>query len=158
MKLLPKMIIAAVCLVGLSLNPALAAEPEMPGKKDRCPVCGMFVAPYPDWIATIVLKQGQQIFFDGCKDLFRYYFKLPAGEIRGTRGEIAEIYVTEYYTTQLVPASEVFYVLGSDVYGPMGKELIPVAGKELAETFMRDHSGTQILTFKQLTPDILPAN
>ncbi len=158
MKLLPKMIVAAVCLVGLSLNTALAAAPEMPGKKDRCPVCGMFVAPYPDWIATIVLKEGQQIFFDGCKDLFRYYFKLPAGENRGTRGEIDEIYVTEYYTTQLVPASEVFYVLGSDVYGPMGKELIPVAGKELAETFMRDHSGTQILTFKQLTPDILPAN
>ena len=150
--------VLVVCLTGLSLGSAFSAEPKMPGKKDRCPVCGMFVAPYPDWVSTIVLKDGSQIFFDGCKDLFRYYFELPEGEGKGTLDEIAEIYVTEYYSTQLVPANSVFFVLGSDVYGPMGKELIPVADKELAETFMRDHSGTQILEFKKITPEVLPAN
>ncbi|MFK5927489.1 MAG: nitrous oxide reductase accessory protein NosL [Desulfuromusa sp.] len=156
MKLLFKNIILIVCLLGLFSGSAFSAEPKMPDKKDRCPVCGMFVAPYPDWVTTIVLKDGHQIFFDGCKDLFRYYFELPEGEGKRTRGEIAEIYVTEYYRTQLVPANSVYFVLGSDVYGPMGKELIPVAGKERAETFMRDHSGTQVLTFKAVTPDMLP--
>jgi len=156
MKLTSIKIVLIICLVGLSSSAALSAEPQRPGKKDRCPVCGMFVAPYPDWVTTIVLKDGQQIFFDGCKDLFRYYFKLPAGEGKGTRGEIAEIYVTEYYSTQLVPAHNVFFILGSDVYGPMGKELVPVAGKEFAETFMLDHSGTQILMFNEITPDMLP--
>ena len=151
-----KKIVLIICLVGLSSATALSAEPHKPGKKDRCPVCGMFVAPYPDWVTTIVLKDGKQIFFDGCKDLFRYYLKLPEGEGKGTKGEIAEIYVTEYYSTQLVPAENVFFILGSDVYGPMGKELIPVAKKKLAETFMLDHSGTQILRFNEITPDILP--
>ena len=158
MKLIFKIVVVGVCIIGLSASPVLSAEPKMPDKKDRCPVCGMFVAPYPDWIATIVHKDGHQFFFDGCKDLFRYYFDLPEGQNKGTRGEIAEIYVTEYYSTKLVPVSEVFFVLGSDVYGPMGKELIPVAGKELAETFMRDHAGTQILKFKKITPEVLPAN
>ncbi|MDX2479369.1 MAG: nitrous oxide reductase accessory protein NosL [Desulfuromusa sp.] len=158
MRFLLKILVTIVCLIGLFAGPLIAAEPKLPGKKDRCPVCGMFVSPYPDWIATILLKDDSQIFFDGCKDLLRYYFALPEGQDKETRGGIAEIYVTEYYSTKLVPAGDVFFVLGSDVYGPMGKELIPVANKELAETFMRDHSGTQILTFKQLTPDILPAN
>jgi len=151
-------LVILVCLVGLFAGSVLATEPKLPGKKDRCPVCGMFVAPYPDWVTTIVLKDDSQIFFDGCKDLFRYYFDLPEGENKGTRGDIAEIYVTDYYSTKLVPAADVFFVIGSDVYGPMGKELIPVADKKLAETFMRDHSGTQVLSFKQITPDILPVD
>ena len=31
--------------------PATAAEkaPPAPSAKDKCPVCGMFVAPYPNW-------------------------------------------------------------------------------------------------------------
>lgn len=156
-KLLGKIVMAACC-VGLFCGTALSIEPKMPDKKDRCPVCGMFVAPYPDWIATIVLNDGSQIFFDGCKDLFRYYFNLSDGYGKGSRDEIADIYVTEYYTTRLLSVNQVFLVLGSDVYGPMGKELIPVAGKKSAETFMRDHSGSQILTFKQVTPDLLPDN
>ena len=153
-----KILVVAICICGLFVGSVLATEPQPPGKKDRCPVCGMFVAPYPDWIATIVLKDDSQLYFDGCKDLFRYYFALPEGVNKGARGEIAEIYVTDYYSTKLVPADKVFFVLGSDVYGPMGKELIPVADKELAETFMRDHSGTRVLTFKQITPDMLSAN
>jgi len=158
MKIILKTIVAVICIVGLSSSPALSAQPKMPDKKDRCPVCGMFVAPYPDWITTIVQKDDSQIFFDGCKDLFRYYFALPVGPGQGSRDDIAAIYVTEYYSTQLMPVDEVFFVLGSDVYGPMGKELIPVANKELAESFMRDHSGTQILPFEKITLEILPAN
>ena len=158
MRFLLKVIVIFACTFGLFVGSLAATEPKMPEKKDRCPVCGMFVAPYSDWIATIVFEDDSQVYFDGCKDLFRYYFDLPEGQNKGTRGDIAEIYVTEYYSTKLVPADEVFFVLGSDVYGPMGKELIPVADKNLAETFMRDHSGTQILKFKKITPEALPAN
>ena len=126
----------------------------MPGKKDRCPVCGMFVAPYPDWIATIVFNDEKQVFFDGCKDLFRYYFKLNAEQLEN----IDAIYVTDYYRTELVSAKEVFFVLGSDVYGPMGKELIPIAGKELAKTFMVDHGGSGFFRFDEISPELLPVN
>jgi len=132
----------------------IASGPKMPGKKDRCPVCGMFVAPYPDWIATIVFNDEKQVFFDGCKDLFRYYFKLNAEQLEN----IDAIYVTDYYRTELVSAKEVFFVLGSDVYGPMGKELIPIAGKELAKTFMADHGGSGFFRFDEISPELLPVN
>lgn len=131
---------------------ALSASPEPPGKKDRCPVCGMFVAPYPEWIATIVQKDGSQLYFDGCKDLFRYYFELSSEQ----RETIDSIYVTEYYTTRLTAADQVYFVLGSDVLGPMGHELIPIVGEENARTFLRDHRGREILRFDQLDASKLP--
>lgn len=145
-------------LLLFSTSSSFAAEPKMPDKHDRCPVCGMFVAPYPDWIATILFKDDSQLFFDGAKDLFRYYYSLPNENDARTRDEITAIYLTDYYSTRLLPADQVFLVLGSDVYGPMGHELIPVAGEEAARTFARDHKGQKIITFEQLTPQLIPAD
>lgn len=130
----------------------------MPTKMDRCPVCGMFVAPYPDWIATIVFKDDSQLFFDGPKDLFRYYYSLPNETDTRKREDITEIYLSEYYSTRLLPIGQLFLVLGSDVYGPMGHELVPVAGEGAAKTFAKDHNGLKIVTFEQLTPQDLPAD
>ena len=148
--------LALVVFALLISGSVLAATVPAPGPKDRCPVCGMFVAPYPDWVAAIALDNGKWLYFDGCKDLFRYYFASVAGKTATAANTFSGIYVTEYYTTQFVPAREVFYVLGSDVLGPMGKELIPVAGQEQAETFMRDHSGRRILRFDEVRPELLP--
>ena len=130
----------------------------MPDKNDRCPVCGMFVAPYSDWVATIVYVEGEQLFFDGCKDMFRYYFKNTEKNIEKGLAGIKGIYVTDYYSTRLVPVEDVYFVVGSDVYGPMGHELIPIIGKDLAETFSRDHGGTAIYQFNQIRPDKLPVD
>ncbi len=150
-----KYVLVCSFVLALAAGPALAVEPAAPGKNDRCQVCGMFVAPFSDWIATIVFQNGTQLFFDGCKDFFRYYFDLPVEDGRQSRKRIASIHITEYYSTRLMKVDEVFFVLGSDVYGPMGKELIPVAGKETAMTFLRDHHGTEVLSFDQVRPSHL---
>jgi nitrous oxide reductase accessory protein NosL len=124
---------------------AVAGAEAMPGPKERCPVCGMFVAKYRNWIATAVFRDGTQVFFDGPKDMFRYYFKIST---YGRRAEEVEgLFVTEYYSTERLPVREVFFVTGSDVPGPMGQELVPVQGREAAESFFRDHRGEKILTF-----------
>ncbi len=143
-----------VLLLGLS-SPGIAAKPEMPDKRDRCPVCGMFVYPYRDWLATLIFQDGSQLHFDGAKDLFRYYYSLPNKNDSRTRDAIDAIYVTDYYSTRQLPVEQVYLVLGSDVYGPMGKEMIPVAGEDAAKTFARDHKGETIITFEQLTPQHL---
>lgn len=150
-----KIFLIGAVLVTL-ISPVLAFEPKMPGPRERCPVCGMFVAQYPEWIVTIVLKDGQQVFFDGAKDMFRYYFSLPQGKV--AREDIDSIYVTEYYSARYAPADEVLFVLGSDVYGPMGAELIPVRGRQHAETFMKDYSGNRIVLFEEVTPEMLPSD
>jgi len=151
--LIVKLFIVGVVLAAL-ITPVLAFEPKMPGPRERCPVCGMFVAQYPEWIATIVLNDGGQVFFDGAKDMFRYYFSLPQGKV--TREDIHSIYVTEYYSARYAAIEDVFFVLGTDVYGPMGAELIPVRERRHAETFMKDYSGNRIVVFDEVTPAMLP--
>ncbi len=66
-------------LLLLGLAPAWSGDlkfPE-PGPKDTCPVCGMFVALYPDWVATVLYQDGHAHHFDGAKDLFKYLLDLP---------------------------------------------------------------------------------
>lgn len=133
-------------LLGVSAT-ALGAGPAKPGPKERCGVCGMYVAPYPNWVAQIVFKDGSRYFFDGPKDMFIFFFGLAKHKPGAKVEDIAEIYVTEYYSTQTMKIGEVFLVTGSDVQGPMGQELVPVAGREQAETFRRDHGGKKLMQF-----------
>ena len=39
---------------------AAAVDLPAPGPRDICQVCGMFVAKYPDWIATILFADGHK--------------------------------------------------------------------------------------------------
>lgn len=139
-------------LLGASFvsTPALADPPPAPGPKVRCPVCGMFVAPYTAWQSSILYADGHRDYFDGPKDLFRHFFSLEGAAL----ASVKEVWLTEYYTAQPVLAQEVFLIGGSDVLGPMGEEMVPVAGRKTAETFLRDHGGKRILQFdgRQLNP------
>jgi nitrous oxide reductase accessory protein NosL len=144
--------LVAVFFIGASF----ANGPVKPTEKDKCPVCGMRVMPYPNWIAEIIFNDGAYAVFDGPKDMLKYYFDVPKYNRQKTKEDIAEIYVTEYYGTKLVKAEDVYFIIGSDVRGPMGDEIVPLRAKAEAEVFMRDHKGKKILTFEQLTPADLP--
>ncbi len=149
-----------VLLIGLFVfvaSLAMAGEFKKPGPADRCPVCGMKASMYPNWNAEIVFKDGSYVAFDGPKDMFRFYFH-PEKYSKHSQSEIEDIYVTEYYSTRVVNAKDpdVYFILGSDVYGPMGVELVPVKGKAQAETFMKDHHGKRMLHFSEVTPDDIP--
>ena len=158
----------------------LAAEPldlPAPGPKATCPVCGMFVAKYPEWIGTVLYRDGHAHHFDGAKDLFKYLQDLSrwapghqAADIAaigdtendagitmqalGTRHRAA-IGVTEYYGLTRIDAHAAWYVIGSDVLGPMGHELIPLETEEDAKVFLKDHAGRRILRFDEVTLPLL---
>ncbi len=126
-----------------------AEEKMKPEPSDKCPVCGMFVAKYPDWLAVLELGDGSRSWFDGPKDMFKYYFDVD----QYTPGKVLEITsgaVTEYYGLRLIEMQKAYYVIGSDVYGPMGKELIPFDSLTAAEEFMKDHDGKKILRFQDI--------
>ena len=122
---------------------------------DKCPVCGMFVAKYPDFVDQIVFKDGTHAFFDGVKDMMKYYFDLPKYNPGKTKADIAAILVTDYYTLKLSDGLKAWYVVGSDVYGPMGKELMPFKDEAAAKEFKVDHKGTAILSFQDITPALI---
>lgn len=121
----------------------------------RCTVCGMFVAKYPNWLVQIHYADlAQTRFFDGPKDMLVFYFN-PERYDGPPRDTIKDIFVKDYYSLKWLSAQEAFYVTGSDIYGPMGHELIPFETREAAESFSKDHRGKEILTFGQITPELV---
>jgi nitrous oxide reductase accessory protein NosL len=55
----------------------------------------------------------------------------------------------------LIDGYHAYYVTGSDVYGPMGKELIPLEKETDAKEFMKDHKGQSILRFKDVNHETI---
>ena len=113
-------------------------------KDDKCPICGMFVYKYPNWVAQILYKN-KHYSFDGVKDLMKYYFE--------HKDDITKILVTDYYTQKTIDATKAYYVIGSDIYGPMGDELIPFKNERDAKTFYMDHRAKKVVHFNDITQE-----
>jgi nitrous oxide reductase accessory protein NosL len=152
--------VGAVAILGVAMGSRASdadREPSVlqPGDRDLCAVCGMFVARYPEWVAQVVYEDGSTAFFDGPKCMFEYLLRPEkhAGPRRGL--PIARILVTAYYDREPLPAERALFVLGSDVAGPMGAELVPLATVDAAEEFMNDHHGERIVRFEEVTPELL---
>ena len=125
---------------------------------EKCPVCGMFTYKYPRWAAQIFYEEGDQQkhwSFDGVKDLIKFYFDpMKWGDYKIAKLEnITKILVTDYYSQKAIDGTKAYYVIRSDVYGPMGHEFIPFASMEDAKTFKKDHFGKKIIEFSDITED-----
>lgn len=144
------LLVLAMLSFTASLSFAAAKAPQKAKPKDKCPVCGMFVAKYPNFAAQIRFRDGSVYHFDGNKDLFKYYFDLPRYAPGKKQGDAA-IYVTGYYDLKPIDARSAWYVVGSDIFGPMGKELIPFPSESEAREFMKDHKGRAVLRFRDVT-------
>ena len=121
----------------------------MPGLRDvRGQIPGLGRGdPFSGWIDRF-LRRGQRICSSIIFDLKKYN---PSKK----QTDIETLQVTDYYDLTPVNGYEAFYVLGSDVYGPMGRELIPFAKEEAAKEFLKDHKGKSIVKFKEVTPALI---
>lgn len=134
------------CLLLLALVVLMAAgcRPE----SERCRKCGMLVDQHPRWIAGLTNGEGKEERFC-CERCMFAHWRGPQGA--GSR----DAWVTEYYQQKRLPVADVLFVLGSDVTGPMGKTLVPIAGRDAAEQFLKDHHGTRIVTAEEITVELL---
>jgi nitrous oxide reductase accessory protein NosL len=148
-------LLAILCFVVFVASPAAAErKPVAPTENDKCPVCGMFVAKYPDMMAEIIFRDGTYAVFDGCKDMFRYYLNMKKYNPSKSIKDIDSIYVHEYYSLTFIDGRKAYYVVGSEIYGPMGRELIPFLKEEDASAFTKDHKG-KILRFGNVTEAVV---
>ena len=144
-------VLLAIIFFGISFAIATEIKPLKVGPRDKCPVCGMFVTKYPDFAAQILFRDGSVVHFDGAKDMFKYYLQLPRYAPGKNTAEISAAFVTNYYDLTMTDGRTAFYVIGSDVYGPMGRELIPFARKPDAVEFIKDHKGNSIISFRDVS-------
>jgi copper chaperone NosL len=148
-------IVAVVWILIFNLATADEIIFTKPAAKDKCPVCGMFVAKYPDWVSEAVFKDGSYAVFDGPKDMFKFVLDLKQYAPGKKQTDIDRLVVTDYYAVIHIDGRSAFYVLGSDVFGPMGKELIPFAREADAREFLKDHGASKVLRFDEITPAVL---
>lgn len=118
-------------------------------KGDRCATCGMEPYKYPKWKSEILIKDGKYIPFDSPKCMFKYYLNMK------DKNRINSIYVTDYYRLKIIDAKNAYFVIGSDIYGPMGNDIIPIDGKKEAEEFIKDHNGKKVLKFDEINKDVI---
>jgi len=151
--------ITAALLAALVLSgTAMAATLDLPdgSKLDlsaACPICNMKLEGSTLGPAAVVFKDGKVIGFDGTGDMFRYV--LDPAKHGFDPANIKLLFVTEHGTKNFVDAKAALYVVGSDVAGDMGPEVVPFAKKEEAEKFLADHHGKTIATYVQITTDDL---
>ena len=124
-------------------------------KKDRCPVCGMFVHPYQKWITQIQFEDRSHHSFDGMKCMCRFFINPKKYDATKKKEDIKLILVRDYYTLKFIRHDTAFYVVGSDVFGPMGHELLPFGSEKNAGTFLADHNGLKILRFNEINSELL---
>lgn len=140
--------ITLVVAVALGCGGGEGSEAHAQSAGARCAHCGMRVAADSTWRAGLTTRSGEALSFDAPKCMFRL--------LRGERGHGArEPWVIEYYSSERRPAAALLYVVGSDLASPMGRDLVPVEGRERAERLLRDHHGERILTFDEVTPAVI---
>lgn len=123
---------------------ALAAFLVACDRAPRCSTCGMKLDPSSPWRAELS-EDGRARAFDTPR------CALVAWDKGGRKGALS---LQEFYDRAPRPASELRFVAGSDVLGPMGAELVPVAPDHV-EKFRRDHGGAKVLALEALTAEDL---
>jgi copper chaperone NosL len=142
-----------LCLVAVSF----AGEPAGPSSspKEKCSVCGMFISPFVDWNARIEFDDSAKAVMCGPKGMFKYYLDMMKYNPSMSRKKVTAIYVKDYYTKTSIEARKAFFVIWSDVYGPMGHEPIPFEKRADAKRLLEEHNGRKILRFRDITPKVI---
>ena len=156
-------------LTGLLLAAAFGAGPAtadstsaVPGKRpldadgrmrvsegDRCPVCAMEVIRHPKFASAIALKDGRTFYFCGTGCMIRTWLH-PEVFLGVSREALDRPAVHDYFTGRVVDARRVTWVAGSDVVGPMGPALVPIAEDSHVEAFQRRHGGDRTFHLNEL--------
>lgn len=114
-------------------------------EEHRCANCGMFTDKYPNWEQKVISEDKGTMYFDGTRCMFKILLDSMA-----TPKNIQEILVKDYYSLEYIDGKSAFYVIGSDVLGPMGNELIPFKANQAAKEFLNDHKGEKIVLFDEV--------
>jgi hypothetical protein len=115
-------------------------------KELRCKHCGMRIDPTSAWRAELVGDDGSVTSFDTPRCALTSWRsgKTPAKAIR----------VQEYYDRQTRDGNDVRFVLGGDVVGPMGPDLVPVDPPRTSK-FIQDHAADRALRLDEVTAQVL---
>lgn len=147
---------ALAAMPAAAVNAADAYPPQVVGKQQRCPVCGMYPARYPRWQGQIIFRDNKMSAFESPAELFRFRFDMAKFDKEHSAADIAQIYLSDYNGSGWIKPEQVFLVVGSDANGPMGPDMPAFKSSQDAERFAKEHGG-HVIQFGQVTAETLQA-
>ena len=114
-------------------------------QEPRCGNCGMKLDPASPWTSELTGPHPEKYDTPRCA--------LTAW--RRGRADVTGVRVLDYYDRASKDGAMLVFVTGSDVLGPMGADVIPVA-PEHADRFVKDHGGKK-LKLDEVTLPLLEA-
>lgn len=108
---------------------------------DRCPMCSMGVFEHKSWASVIELDDGTTWYT--CSSRCGFGTVLQSEKFLGvSASRIRRFRVPDYLRPdKVVDADGAFYVLDSDVRGPMGLAIVAAASQEDADVITKRHGG-----------------
>ncbi|MDA3970139.1 MAG: nitrous oxide reductase accessory protein NosL [Desulfobulbaceae bacterium] len=116
-----------------------------PDDTTACANCGMRPAQYPAFRSQVQVQGEGTLHFCSTKCLIKQKDSFA--------GKNSSAWVTVYPSGDIDFAEGLYYVIGSDVMGPMGSEALPFRKKQDGAEFIKKHGGT-ITTYTQLNPSM----
>lgn len=140
----------ALAALGVPTMGALGALGSGCKRQDdtRCKHCGMRIEPGSAWRTELVGDDGKVVAFDTPRCALQSW--------RSGKTAAKSIRVQEYYDRQAREGSAVRFVIGGDVVGPMGADLVPVDPLR-ASKFIQDHGAERAFQLEEITPEVLAA-
>jgi hypothetical protein len=112
----------------------------------RCKHCGMKIDPASAWRADLLAADGSTTSFDTPRCALTSW--------RSGKSQATSMRVQDYYDRRWHDAEELRFVIGGDVVGPMGPDLVPVDPSRVTK-FIQDHSADRALRVGEVNMDVL---
>jgi copper chaperone NosL len=133
-------------LLTLGLAALLLAGASACKKEARCKNCGMRIDPASQWRAELVAADGTLTTFDTPRCALQAW--------RSGKTQATSLRVQDYYDRKERDGNDVRFVIGGDVVGPMGPDLVPVDPARVSK-FIQDHGAERALRLDEVTSEVL---
>lgn len=107
--------------------------------KDVCPVCGMYAARFPKNKCQLQTKDGEVVHFCATQCLFEFLKNPDKYKHAGLK--VKFLWVTDYESGSWIFGQNAYYVMGTNVKGPMGREAFSFVNLENARKFASANGG-----------------
>ncbi len=119
-------------------------------RRDRCPLCAMLPARYPEFSCAIQLKNGKTYYFCSPRCLLRVWSD-PKRYLNISPDQLGALVVRHYFTGKQIDGRSALWVGGSDVIGPMGPAIIALDSQKEVAVFKQRHGGKRVFRLNELT-------
>jgi len=135
----------ALFLLTASCSGVSTTGPHVIETHKECPLCGMIPAKYPLFNCQIIFEDDTYEAFDSAAGMLIYlHFPDKTGF---PLKKVRKIYFKDYLYEKWIDAETTWFVVGSEILGPMGIEFLPVSSKKMALELKKEEKGAAVVSF-----------